>query len=69
MFFAQGTRDALAEPRLLAPVVKALGRRATLLAVDSADHAFHVPRRSGRDDAAVIEEIAAAAAAWMRANA
>lgn len=66
MFFAQGTRDALAEPRLLRPVLKSLGARATLLAIDEADHAFHVPKRSGRDDAAVIEEIAAAAAAWMR---
>jgi len=69
MFFAQGTRDALAEPRLLRPVLQGLGKRATLLAIDEADHAFHVPKRSGRDDAAVIEEIAAALAAWMRANA
>ena len=69
MFFAQGTRDALAEPRLLRPVLQSLGKRATLLAIDEADHAFHVPKRSGRDDAAVIEEIAAALAAWMRANA
>ena len=69
MFFAQGTRDALAEPRLLLPVVKSLGSRATLHAIDEADHAFHVPKRSGRDDASVIREIAAAAAAWMRATA
>lgn len=68
MFFAQGTRDALAERRLLLPVVKSLGARATLLAIDEADHAFHVPKRSGRDDAAVIDEIAAAAATWMRAT-
>ena len=69
VFFAQGTRDALAEPRLLRPVVKSLGQRATLLAIDEADHAFHVPRRSGRDDADVVAEIAAALAAWMRTNA
>jgi len=68
MFFAQGTRDALAEPSLLRPVLHALGKRATLLSIDAADHAFHVPKRSGRDDAAVVEEIAAALAAWMRAN-
>lgn len=67
MFFAQGTRDALAEPRLLRPVIRSLGARATLFEIEEADHAFHVPRRTGRSDADVVASISAALAAWMRA--
>jgi predicted alpha/beta-hydrolase family hydrolase len=60
MLFLQGTRDALAPLDLLRPV---LPPRAILHVVDDADHAFHVRKRSGRDDAAVIEELADAVAA------
>jgi predicted alpha/beta-hydrolase family hydrolase len=59
MLFLQGTRDALAPLDLLRPV---LPPRAILHVVDDADHAFHVRRRSGRDDAAVIGELAEAIA-------
>ena len=65
MLFLQGTRDALAEPRLLRPVVEALGERATLEVVDDADHSFHVPARSGRSDAQVMEAMLDVAASWM----
>jgi predicted alpha/beta-hydrolase family hydrolase len=58
MLFAQGTRDALAELTLLRPVLEALGSRARLHLEDDADHAFHVRKKSGRDDAAVIESLA-----------
>jgi uncharacterized protein len=57
MLFLQGTRDALAGLDLLGPL---LPRHATLHVVDDADHAFHVRKRNGRDDAAVIEELAGA---------
>src|SRR6185437_14857634 len=46
MLFLQGTRDALAELSLLKPVVKSLGKRATLVLADDADHSFHVPARA-----------------------
>lgn len=65
MLFLQGTRDALAELDLLRPVVVALGPRATLHLEDDADHGFHVRKRSGRDDPAVIRSLAGAAAEWM----
>lgn len=67
MLFLQGTRDALAEMDLVRAVVPALGERATLHVVEDADHAFHVPARSGRTDAEVIEALADAIAAWVRA--
>jgi hypothetical protein len=67
MLFLQGTRDALAEPDLVARVVAELGGRATLTAVPDADHSFHVPARTGRTDAQVLAGICDAIAAWMAA--
>jgi predicted alpha/beta-hydrolase family hydrolase len=69
MLFAQGTRDALADLALLHPVISALGERAELHLEDDADHTFHVRKKSGRDDAAVIASLADAVAAFTRARA
>jgi len=65
MLFLQGTRDALAELRLLEPLVKGLGRKATLHLVEGADHSFHVLKSSGRNDRDVLVEILDAFAAWV----
>jgi predicted alpha/beta-hydrolase family hydrolase len=64
MLFLQGTRDALAELSLLEPVVKKLGKLATLHLVKEADHSFHVLARSGRNDREVMTEVLDAFAAW-----
>ncbi|MGC2087730.1 MAG: alpha/beta family hydrolase [Bradyrhizobium sp.] len=64
MLFLQGTRDKLAEPSLLEPVVARMGARATLHLIDQADHGFHVPARSGRNDAAVMDEMLDTFMAW-----
>jgi predicted alpha/beta-hydrolase family hydrolase len=66
MLFLQGTRDALADLGLLAPLVADLGRRARLVRIESADHGFHVPARSGRTDRQVLEEILDTLAGWVR---
>ncbi|BBK31401.1 hypothetical protein EDC65_0204 [Stella humosa] len=65
MLFLQGTRDALATLDLLRPVVDGLGPRARLHLAAEADHAFHVPARTGRKDADVLAQILDEAAAWM----
>jgi predicted alpha/beta-hydrolase family hydrolase len=65
MLFLQGTNDALASLDLLKPVVKRLGKRATLVLSEHADHSFHVPAKSGRKDAHVLAEILDTAAEWM----
>jgi predicted alpha/beta-hydrolase family hydrolase len=65
MLFLQGTRDNLAELKLLKPVVEGLGRLATLHLVEGADHSFHVLARSGRNDREVMNEILDAFAAWV----
>jgi predicted alpha/beta-hydrolase family hydrolase len=63
MLFLQGTRDELAPLASLSPVVGRLPR-ATLHVVDDADHGFHVRRKSGRDDDAVVGELAEAVIGW-----
>jgi uncharacterized protein len=67
MLFLQGTRDNLAELSLLEPVVKTLGALAALHLAKDADHSFHVPARSGRNDQEVMNEILDAFAAWAGA--
>jgi predicted alpha/beta-hydrolase family hydrolase len=65
MLFLQGTRDNLASLDQLEPVCKQLGKRATLKLFADADHSFHVPARTGRKDAQVLDEILDALAAWL----
>ncbi len=69
MLFLQGTRDGLATLDLLQPVVESLGDRASLVLASEADHAFHVPAKTGRKDAEVLADLLDAAARWMRARA
>jgi uncharacterized protein len=64
MLFLQGTRDALAELPQLEPLCTALGDRATLTLFPEADHSFHVPARTGRNDADVRTAMLDAFADW-----
>ena len=64
MLFLQGSKDKLAEPPLIRTVTQKLGAKATLHIIDEADHSFHVPRRSGRTDEDVIDEIVGIFADW-----
>ncbi|HYD72221.1 MAG TPA: alpha/beta family hydrolase [Candidatus Binatia bacterium] len=65
MLFLQGENDALATLELLRPVVADLGKRATLKLIPDADHSFHIPAKTGRKDADVLNEILDTAAKWM----
>lgn len=64
MLFMQGTRDSLARLDLIQQVCDSLGDRATLHIVDTADHGFHVLKRSGRTDEEALTEIADAVASF-----
>ena len=64
MLFLQGTRDALADLELISGVCADLPR-AALHVVEGADHGFHVPKRYGRTDAMVIEELTGIIARWI----
>jgi predicted alpha/beta-hydrolase family hydrolase len=65
MLFLQGTRDSLADRRLLGTTVERLGQTATLVPIEGADHSFHVPARSGGTDAQVLEQVLDALVAWI----
>jgi predicted alpha/beta-hydrolase family hydrolase len=65
MLFLQGTRDGLAELKLLGPVVTGLGALASLHVVQAADHSFHVLARSGRNNREVMSEVLDVLSAWI----
>ena len=67
MLFLQGTRDALADIGLMGATLESLGNVATLKAIDQADHSFHVPKRSGQNDAQVIAVLCGLISAWIDA--
>jgi uncharacterized protein len=67
MLFLQGTRDKLADLDLLRPLCHRLQShgKVTLHQIDCADHGFHVPRKSGRRDEDVLEELAKTVTQWI----
>lgn len=65
MLMLQGTRDALADLELMRQVVASHAGPIDLEVVPEADHSFHVPARSGRSDAAVLESLLDTIAGWM----
>ncbi|HEX3119462.1 MAG TPA: alpha/beta family hydrolase, partial [Candidatus Acidoferrum sp.] len=64
MLFLQGTRDDLADLKLLKPICKKLGKIATLHIIEGADHSFHVLKSSGTADAEVLRGLARTTAEW-----
>jgi hypothetical protein len=64
MLFLSGTRDKLADLSLLRPVCKGLSKRATLHLLDTADHGFHVLKRSRKTDEDVFVEMARVVREW-----
>jgi len=64
MLFVQGTRDAFARWDLLGAVLANLPG-ATLHAIPEADHAFHVPKRTGRTDEEVLDEVVETVGTWI----
>ncbi len=64
MLFLEGTRDTLADLKLLRPICADLGARATLHTIETADHSFHVLKSSGKTDIDVLRELAQTTASW-----
>ena len=58
MLFLQGTRDTLADLKLLRTICEELGEHATLRVIDTADHSFHVLKSSGKTDAETLRLLA-----------
>lgn len=64
MLFLSGTRDALADLDLLQPVVKKLGKSASLHQLETADHSFKILKRTRTSTEDVFAEMARVAADW-----
>jgi predicted alpha/beta-hydrolase family hydrolase len=64
MLFVEGTRDTLCELDRLRPILARLPR-ATLHTIEGADHSFRLPRRAGRRDTDVWDEIVAVCSRWL----
>ena len=64
MLFLQGTADPFATPRLFDRVMKKLGKRATVHAVDGGDHSFRV-RGKPRDDLGTGKALGEVAAGFV----
>jgi predicted alpha/beta-hydrolase family hydrolase len=64
MLFLSGTRDEMADPALLQSVCKNLGKRATLHSLDTADHGFHILKRSRKSEEDVFVEMARVVREW-----
>jgi predicted alpha/beta-hydrolase family hydrolase len=67
MLFLSGTRDALAERRLLEPLVASL-QTATLHWLDTADHGYRVLKRQRLRTDSVFDEMAGAARGFVEAH-
>jgi predicted alpha/beta-hydrolase family hydrolase len=68
MLFLQGSRDALAELKLLRPLCKKLGKATELYIIEGGDHSFHMLKSAKRSDDEVLNDAVEKAAQWMRKN-
>jgi predicted alpha/beta-hydrolase family hydrolase len=66
MLFISGTRDSLCRLDLLQDVVADIGERATLHIIEGGDHSFKVPKRQGRSETQITEEILEVLVGWLR---
>lgn len=67
LLFLQGTRDPFAELSLLRPICDQLGSEATLHVVETADHSFHVLKRSGTSGEETMRGLAQTIRSWADA--
>ena len=60
-----GTNDALCRRELMDPVAQTLNAAWEMHWLEEADHSFHVPKSSARDDNAVLDELAEVTQRWV----
>ena len=65
MLFLQGSRDALADLKLLKPLCARLGKKVELFVIEGGDHSFHLLKSSGRSDEQALNEAAQEVASWI----
>jgi uncharacterized protein len=65
MLFVQGSRDPLCDLPTLRAVLTQLTAPVTLHLIDEADHSFKVPKRTGKTEPDIWEEIVETIASWL----
>jgi len=65
MLLLQGSRDALANLKLLKPLCRRLGKKAELFVIEGGNHSFHMLKSSGRSDDEVLDEVVGKVASWV----
>jgi predicted alpha/beta-hydrolase family hydrolase len=68
MLFLQGSRDGLADLKLLEPLCRKLGKGVELFVVEGGDHSFHMLKSAKRSDDEVLGAAVKKAAVWMAKN-
>jgi predicted alpha/beta-hydrolase family hydrolase len=66
MLFLQGSRDALADLKLLKPLCRKLGKRIELCVIAGGDHSFHMLKSAKRSDDEVLGAAVKKAAGWIK---
>jgi len=61
-----GTRDAFCTPALMERALATVTAPWEMHWLDGADHSFHVPKSSGRNDVALLAEVADVSERWVR---
>jgi uncharacterized protein len=68
MLFLQGSRDALADLKLLKPLCAKIGESAELMVVEGGDHSFHMSKSAKRSDEEVLDSVVEKTTAWIGKN-
>ncbi|MEQ1922844.1 MAG: alpha/beta family hydrolase, partial [Pyrinomonadaceae bacterium] len=66
MLFLTGTRDALNDLTLFRPLIKKLGKTATLHTIDTGDHSYKILKKTRTSSEDVFDEMARVTADWIR---
>lgn len=64
MLFLSGSRDELASRDLLEPAINALGKRATLHLIDTANHSYKILKKTRTSTEDVFDEMAKVTRSW-----
>ena len=65
MLFLSGTRDQLNSMDMFMPVLKSIGKKATLHKLDTANHSYKILKRTRTSEEDVFDEMARVVAAWI----
>ena len=60
-----GTRDTFCTPELMTKVLETVNTKWEMHWLEGADHSFHVPKSSGRNDADVLDEVGGLVQEWV----